>query len=147
MCNPFLLDSESRLAHWKHFRKSLVGKDAIEQVDAVAKYWSLAPLGICAYDMDFPVTWSNPWDMLYHNQWCRSAVAIGMDHTLRLIGIEAERMKLQLITDDLYHDLLVLHVDNTYVLNYAWGLVHSLPLINHEVIREWQFSDRGYFQL
>lgn len=145
--NPFLLDSGSRLAHWKTFRKDLVNQTLPAQISAVAEYWSKAPLGVCAYDMDTAEDWPNPWELIHNNQWCRSSIAIGMENTLRLAGIANERLTLQLITDDLYQALLVLIIDDTYVLNYAWGSVHVVPFSEHQVIRQWRFADRGYFQL
>jgi hypothetical protein len=145
--NPFLLDSGTRLAHWKTFRKGLVDKNLTTQVNAVANYWSKAPLGVCAYDMDSCSHWPNPWELIHNNRWCRSSVAIGMENTLRLAGLADDRLTLQLITDDLYQALLVLIIDDTYVLNYAWGSVHLIPFSDHEVIRQWRFTDRGFFQL
>ena len=145
--NPFLLDSVARLAHWKTFRKALTDLPVAAQADAVAVYWSQAPLGVCACDVDSAALWPNPWELMHHNHWCRSSVAIGMENTLRLAGMASDRLTLQLITDDLYQALLVLIIDDTYVLNYAWGSVHFIPLANHQVIRQWRYADRGFILL
>lgn len=145
--NPFLLDSGDRLAHWKTFRKALCDQPIAAQAAAVALYWGKAPIGVCACDLDSAAAWSNPWQLLHDNQWCRSSVAIGMENTLRLAGVANDRLTLRLITDDLYDALLVLIIDDTYVLNYAWGSVYFSPLADHQIIRQWRYADRGYFQL
>jgi hypothetical protein len=144
--NPFLLAPTERLRHWKDFRRGLMDQDTSNQIAAVAEYWSKTPLGRLAYDPVDETRWLSPWELIYNNQWCRSSVAIGMESTLRLAGITPERLRLQLFTDTIYDVLLVLIVDDTFVLNYDWGSVCSLPLPEHEVIREWRFIGRGYFQ-
>ena len=145
--NPFLLDSMTRLAHWKTFRKALIDKTVTDQIDAVALYFSKAPIGVCACDLDNAAQWPNPWELVHNNQWCRSSVAIGMENTLRLAGVASDRLTLRLISDDLYQALLILIIDDYYVLNYAWGSVHFIPLPNHHVIHQWHYVDRSYSQL
>jgi hypothetical protein len=145
--NPFLTAPEERLSRWKVFRRSLHGLETTEQLAQVAEFWSKAPLGPRAYDPYDASCWLTPWEMIHHNQWCRSSVAIGMENTLRLSGIDSNRLCLRLITDAIYDALLVLIVDDSFVLNYDWGSVHPLPLSGHEVIREWRFVNRDYFQM
>lgn len=117
----------------------------MQQLEAIAQYWAKAPIGAPAYDPDDAERWLSPWELVYKNQWCRSSVAIGMDNTLRLVGIGTDRLRLTLITDDVHDALLVLIIDDTYVLNYAWGFVSKLPLQRHRVIRQWRFAERGYY--
>lgn len=117
------------------------------KVEAVAEYWSKAPLIHRAYDPDDAAHWPTPWELLHHNQWCRNSVAIGMENTLRLAGVAPERLTLQLITNNISDTLLVLIIDGTMVLNYNWGQVQSIPLDDHVVIRRWRFADRSYYQL
>jgi hypothetical protein len=146
MENPFLSPPAERLADWKVFRRRIADSDLTTKLDAVARYWSHAPIGAVAYDPDDASHWLTPWEQLHHNQWCRSSVAIGMESTLRLAGVAPERLALRLISDETSGYLLVLMVDDTYALNYDWGSVRSAPLRGHTVIREWQFAERGYCQ-
>lgn len=145
--NPFLLPPTERLRHWKDFRRELADQPTSAQIAAVAAYWSNTPIGALAYNPDDETGWLSPWERIYNNQWCRSSVAIGMENTLRLAGIEADRLRLQLLADDICDLLLVLIVDDAFVLNYDWGSVRSLPLPESAVIREWRFAGHGYLQL
>jgi hypothetical protein len=143
--NPFLLAPSQRLAHWKDFRRGLVSLDLTQQLNAIAEYWSHAPIGRLAFNPDDATTWDhNPWEQIYRNDWCRSSVALGMENTLRLIGVAADRLELQLISDEIHDALLVVIIDDTYVLNYSWGSVHFIPIHHHKVIRKWRFAERGY---
>ena len=143
--NPFLLAPTERLRHWKDFRRGLTDQNLLNQIASVAEYWSQTPIGPLAYDPDDQTHWLTPWERIYNNQWCRSSVAIGMENTLRLAGINPDRLRLQLCLDEICDLLLVLVVDDTYVLNYDWGSVHSAPL-DTTVIREWKYNGRGYCQ-
>jgi hypothetical protein len=113
-------------------------------LNAVAKYWSNAPLKTIAYDISDCNTWLNPWEMIYANEWCRNSVAIGMENTLRLAGYP-ESLTLQLILDrDIQEMLLVLNVDAKWILNYDWGTVKQYPKTNHNIIRAWRYDNKTY---
>lgn len=143
--NPFLLRTEDRLSHWKEFRKSLPSMNENEQLIAVADYWSKAPLGSIAYDLSNALSWTTPWEMISLNSWCRNSIAIGMESTLRLSGFSADRLSLRLIIDrDIQEVLLILVIDETWVLNYAWGCVIPYPKTNHAVMKAWNFVDKTY---
>lgn len=143
--NPFLLTANERLADWKALRKSLAGMDEQQQLATVAKYWAQAPLLTIAYDLEKPETWPTPWEMIHANQWCRSSVAIGMEATLRLAGFVPERLKLCLIIDrDIQEMLMILVVDDDWVLNYDWGVVQKYPSSKHSILRQWRFTGRVY---
>lgn len=146
--NPFLLPPEERLAHWKELRKSLAAMDDMTKLKAVAQYWSNAPLKTIAYDPADSANWLTPWEMMYRNEWCRSSIAIGMENTLRLAGFSTDRMKLKYIIDrDIQAVLLILVVDDTWVLNYDWGSVLPYPKTNHNVMKAWRFSGKAYLSL
>lgn len=143
--NPFLLRTEDRLSHWKEFRKSLPSMNEIQQLTAVAEYWSKAPLVSIAYDISNALSWTTPWEMISINRWCRNSIAIGMENTLRLSGFSADRMSLRLIIDrDIQDVLLILVIDETWVLNYDWGRVIPYPKTNHAVMKSWNFKDKTY---
>lgn len=143
--NPFLLPTAERMADWRCFRASLAKKEEAEKFAAVAAYWAQAPLLTMAYDVEAPRTWPTPWEMMHVNQWCRKSVAIGMEATLRLIGIDSERLTLELMLDRDIQDLLfILKIDDQWALNYDWGSVTTYPKTEHAVIRRIRFSGRGY---
>ena len=120
--------------------------DDIQKLQAVAAFWAQAPLMLIAYDLEQPDQWPTPWEMIHANEWCRNSVAIGMEATLRLAGMAASRLLLRQIIDrDIQAMLLVLVVDNTWVLNYDWGSVLPYPQTNQHIMHEWRFVDRGYY--
>ena len=147
MSNPFLLSPGDRLFHWREFRKSLTGLPLVQQITHIATYWGHTPIGPIAYDPDNAEGWLTPWELIYNNQWCRSSVAIGIDATLRLAGVDPDRLRLHLITDKIHGSLLVLIVDDQFVLNYDWGSVQTIPLPDHKIMRRWRFAERGYIQI
>lgn len=143
--NPFLLPADERMADWRGFRATLAEKEEADQFAAVAAYWSRAPLLTIAYDVEAATTWPTPWEMMNANEWCRKSVAIGMEATLRLAGIAAERLALELMLDRTIQDLLfILKIDDQWALNYDWGSVTLYPKTEHAVIRRIRFSGRGY---
>lgn len=109
-----------------------------QRLVAVAAYWAQAPLSIIA-DTEH---WPSIWQMLYDNVWSRNSIAVGMDATLRLAGTAPERLSLRLIRDK-SDVLMVLVVDQTWVLNYDWG-THRRYKFPHEVLREWRFMGKHY---
>lgn len=145
--NPFLMSPDDRMTHWKTFRRSLTDLETSKQLELVAQYWSKAPIGPLAYNPENAKQWLTPWEMIHHNQWCRSSVALGMEQTLRLAGMDKDRLTLRLVSDKTNGALLLLIVDGLYVLNYDWGSVFSLPLTGHRVMREWRFAEREYLEI
>jgi hypothetical protein len=143
--NPFILPAQDRLEDWKAFRKSLVGLPEEEQFAKTAKYWAMAPLSKIAYDVEQPSTWLTPWEMVSAGDWCRNSVAIGMEFTLRLAGMKADRLRLEMFRDyDISEAVLVLIIDERRVLNYTYGEVIDYPNTRHDVVGRWQFSGKFY---
>lgn len=146
--SPFLLPPHERLAHWKEFRRSLMPMPDDQKLREVATYWANAPLMTIAYDLDKPELWPTPWHMIHANEWCRSSVAVGMEATLRLAGMSADRLLLRHIVDrDIQVMLLVLLVDSTHALNYSWGSVVPYPKTRQQVLREIRYGTKAYYSL
>lgn len=142
--NPFLLPPDQRLTHWRDFRKSLMTLDDYQKLVKVAEYWACAPLMAIAYDVNDASHWPTPWEMVHSNEWDRNSVAIGMESTLRLADVSADRMALRLILDRVMQlMLLVLVVDSTWVLNYDWGSVITYPK-TARIIKEWRYTGKNY---
>jgi len=142
--NPFLSPPAERLADWKQFRQSLATIDETHQLAAVAAYWANAPLMASADRLDQYARWPTIWEMIHANQWCRNSVAIGMEATLRLAGMAVDRLILRLIHDRIIQaGLLVLVVDDTWLLNYDWGFVRHYTG-EHPVMQSWYFTGRDY---
>ena len=144
--NPFILAPQERLLHWKDFRKDLPELPEIEQLSAVAKYWALAPLLKLAHDIEQPQDeWPTPWEMVSAGDWDRNSVAIGMEFTLRLSGWDKDRLQLWMIRDyDISEVILILVVDQKFILNYDYSEVSEYPKTKHDVIGKWSFCGKTY---
>lgn len=143
--NPFLLPPAERLADWRQFRDSLARLTEEQQLAAVADYWAKAPLLTTAYDLERCKDWPTIWEMIHANQWCRSSVAIGMEATLRLAGWAADRLTLALMHDRTIQSILmVLIVDDIWLLNYDWGSFRRYPNTDHYIMWNWRYIGRGY---
>jgi hypothetical protein len=140
--NPFLLPPAERLSDWRLFRAAIAPMTEAQRLAAVAAYWAKAPLSIGS-DL---AQWPSIWQMLQTNIWSRNSVAVGMEATLRLSGTATERMTLRRIRTD-QDVLLVLVIDDTWLLNYDWGSFRPYSTIDHEVICQWRFIGKDYFTL
>ena len=143
--NPFLLPAHERLSDWKLFRNSLVDLPEKEAFQAVADYWSMAPLTKLAYDPENPDDWLSPWEMVSAGDWCPYSRALGMEFTLRLAGYDSSRLKLMLMRDyTISEQLMVLKIDDKYALNYTEGMVVDFPNTDQTILVIWQFDGRKY---
>ena len=142
--NPFLLPSDERLADWMAFRRSLAELDTQNRLSRVAAYFAQAPLTKIAYDPERPADWPTPWEMIHRGEWDRDITAVGIEATLRLSGIAADRLELLMLHVPADATLrMVVLVDRVATLNYAWGSVAEMPAVSH-ARRRWRFDGRGY---
>lgn len=143
--NHFLLTPRERVSHWTQFRKSLKDVPEPTRIREVAAYFSRAPLKVISVDPFDPTSWPTPWEMISEGEWCRHSVAIGMEQTLRLSGMDANRMRLSMIrSSEISDQILVLQIDRLFTLNYGWGEVIDRPLGPHRVIGQWGYRGRSY---
>lgn len=130
-----LMSSSQRILEWRTFRKSLVDKTELEQLEAVAQYWSKAPLQTFSIDWDKPDTWPTAWEILYECDFDSNSVAYMIEQTLILSGWDASRIRLCYINDiKLQVQMMVVIVDNKYILNYSLGEVFDLDRIKGNCI-------------
>jgi hypothetical protein len=137
--NSFLLAPQIRLTAWRAFRHTIANETEQTQLQMVADFWSQAPLNPIAFAIDDP--WPTTWEMLMTNNFCRQSLALGMESTLRLAGWPSDRLLLKMINDSTT-SLLILVVDEQWMLNYAWGKV--VPVVPHPILRQWRFVSRDY---
>lgn len=142
--NPFLLRRDERLSAWVAFRRGLEAMPPEDRLAPVAAWWAQAPLLTIAYDPEAPDTWPSPWEMVHAGDWCRNSVAIGMEATLRLSGVPAERLELaMLIAPGEERMGLVAVFDGATALNHEWGAPCPLPS-PRRVVHRWRWNRRGY---
>jgi hypothetical protein len=113
-----LLPSE-RLRYWQDFRQSINTKSLEEAVKDTQHLWSYAPFQT-RYLSRLPIDkWPNPWELIYENQYCDLAKALGIVYTLYLTNhcpeLEIVVYNAPLIKDP-YN--LVFVDKGKYILNY-----------------------------
>lgn len=145
--NPFLLQPDERLAAWIAFRRSLEVLPDEDRLLPVTAWWAQAPLMSIAYDPENPKSWPSPWEMIHTGDWCRNSVAIGMEATLRLSGVSAQKLRIAMLhVRDAQHMGLVVLYEDDLVLNFDWGRVVRMPADRH-AIRSWRWEKRGYAEV
>lgn len=143
--NPFVVSPSFLNSEWKELRNKIAEMTRDEMLYAVSSFWSKAPVKKFAYDPEALDTVPSPWEMVAANDWCENSIAIGMEFTMRLAGIEPERMKLLYIRDnDLSMLRLVLEVDGEKWLNYDFDTISPIPDTNYHVIDSWVFGRKNY---
>lgn len=116
MTNVFLLDYYTRLRNWHKLREDLKNSDTKTICVEVDKFWQQAPLSNHYLHPDFIKDWPDPWQLLNDNTYCDYGRALGMVYTLILLG--TENIELVAAKDDNNNDVVLVLVDNCYVLNY-----------------------------
>lgn len=142
--NPFMLSADDRLEAWSSFRDGLNAFSEQEQINLVAQFWAQCPLSRWSLDPDTPKSWQTVWEMLDEGDYCKNAVAIAMETTLRLSGWDASRLKLVMIRRLYDGDrFFVVIIDDTVVLNYSSGETVNVADIEVEFVTQYAFKFEG----
>ena len=113
---------------WRELRNNLTSQlSDLTQLELICNFWKHAPLKKYAINWDEPQKWPDPWQLMHDTNFDESSIALGMYYTL-LLGADtrwnSDRLKLILIKDYSNHiQRVVLHVDNTWLLNYDYATV------------------------
>lgn len=126
----FDLYGTERLTNWKQFRDSLeVSKTPLEDV---AELWSHAPFVSPYLDPQNPAEWPDPWQLILDLKLDDLAICLGMLYTIKLtqrfMDIECEIHTSMLSKE--FNKKFFLVVDNKHVLNYTFGSVDSLNVLD-----------------
>lgn len=116
-----MTSNEERLRLWKKFRNDIKPLPLETQLDEIAKFCQLMPIGHRSLDYYTPQEWPTPWEILFYGSFCTNSISLLMFHTLTMVGRDPV---LNLIDDggDVY---LLPVIDYQYILNYELGKVSS----------------------
>lgn len=132
--NNFQLSYEARLKNWHDLREKLKGAEIKQICVEVDKFWQQCPLNnhyLHPVDMD---TWPDPWQLVFENNYCTYARALGMIYTLLLLGVSD--IDLADAKDDNDEDVVLVLVDSAkYVLNYWPDTVLNNNLQDFKVVK------------
>lgn len=142
------------LKSWKNLRANLTAElsDA-DQLQAVAKFWSHAPLSVRVLDWDDCASWPTAWNLIYQNKFDESAVSLGMFYSLIYAGDgrwNPNRLQLQLITDRRRClQSIILEVDGRWCLNLEYNQVvdKQSSKMEHTVQQRYGYSNGEHYLL
>jgi hypothetical protein len=142
--NTFMLPPAERLEAWGSFRDSLPTLSDTSQFEQVAKFWAQCPFGKWVIHPEDSKNWPSVWELLHDGQYCRNAIALGIESTLRLGGVDAKRLKLTMV----YHredqeEFFVVIIDDTHVLNYSYGEAVTTGELARSVDTKYSYSWKG----
>lgn len=126
----FDLYGTERLIEWKKFRDSLETDES--PLIRVADLWSKAPFVNSYLNPKNPTEWPDPWQLILDLKLDDLAICLGMLYTIKLtqrfMDIECEIHTSMLSKE--FNKKFFLVVDNKHVLNYTFGSVDSLNVLD-----------------
>lgn len=145
--NVFMLSAAERLEAWGSFRDSLPSQIEQEQFDNVAKFWAQCPYSKWVIHPEDSRNWPTVWELLHDGDYCRNAIAVGIESTLRLSGMSPDRLKLVMVRHlEDQEEFFVVIIDDTQVLNYSYGeTVKVDDLVSVvDTLYAYRWKGRGY---
>lgn len=128
--NTFLLPTNDRIQAWRDLRIQISNEvDIMVQLELLAKWWSVAPISKYVLDPNDSEFWPVPWELITENRYCETTIAYMMAHTLLLAGIDETRIKMAFMRDAL-EEVMVVILDDHYVLNFSYGEVFDMDEID-----------------
>lgn len=139
MTNIFQYPYDARLKSWYELRKQIENSDIKEKCIKIDDFWQKTPLVnhyIHPQDME---SWPSPWELIFDNEYCIYARALGMIYTLLLTGInDIDFIEAK---DDNNEDVVLVTVDHAkYILNYWPGTVLNINLTDFKITRHIDIS-------
>ena len=137
--NHFLQDFSSLLQDWRNLRDNLRDKDLSTIAVEVDRFWQQAPLVNHYLHPDYMPLWPDPWQLIYDNNYCVYARALGIIYTLLLT--DTKNIALVDAKDDNSEQVVLVLVDNAkYILNYWPNAVLNNHLSDFDIIKEYDLS-------
>lgn len=129
------LGASQRILYWRDFRISIKDLPEVDQLQKIAEFWSKAPLITYSIDWDRPDTWPSAWELIHEGNFDNSAIGYLMEQTLIMLDWSPDRLLLTYIRDKNNQDqMMILIVDDKYVLNYSWGEVFNIDAIRNNCV-------------
>lgn len=130
MSNIFLeSDGKELILKWAEYRDALNTIEHNQSLQKICDFWKDCPF---SYDMTIdpysPSTWPVIWEQLYNKNFCYNAVSVGIAKTASLSEM-FESVKLCLV-DDGSQILLIVFIDNKWVVNYNHCYIDDVKIFN-----------------
>ena len=138
--NTFQLDFYSRLRAWRELRAKLADCTLEEQCIEVDKFWQQCPMTNHYLHPADIKQWPDPWQLMNDNIYCNYARALGMTHTLLLLGVTD--IDLVDCLDYNNENVVLVLVDTAkYIMNYWPNTVVNNKLQNFTVVRRYDLTN------
>lgn len=136
MNNIWQINPDDRLKEWRSFRKNLENGSDQNILQSVIDWWKMAPISARAIDIYDSSLWPDPWELLHNGEYDENSLALGMAYSLHLMNKPCKILLVQSRKES-YLGLIVL-VDETFVLNYTYGVVEDRNVLNDcQVLETW----------
>lgn len=141
------LSPTQRILSWREFRTSIKDCSELDQLNKVVQFWSKAPIITYSIDWDKANSWPSVWELIHEGNFDTNAIAFLMEQTLIALGWDPERLLLSYIRlKDNSDQMMILCVDNKYVLNYSWGELYDIDKLRSICISliKYKWVDDGH---
>jgi hypothetical protein len=139
-----------RLAAWGSFRNGLSTTAEHLQFTATAKFWAQCPFKKWVIHPEDSKNWPTVWELINEGEYCKNAIALGIESTLRLSGVSSERLKLVMTRNLVDHEeYFVVIIDDIHVLNYSYGETIQVDelITNVELLYAYGWKNRTYYRI
>lgn len=131
--NVFQLNYDTRLKSWYNLRAEIEGTLTQNKCIEIDSWWQKAPLVNHYLHPQDTNNWPGPWDLLVENTYCTIARALGICYTLLLV--DENNIEMVEATDKMGEDVVLVLVNQKYVLNYWPGSLQTNNIIDFTLKR------------
>lgn len=136
-----------KILSWRELRKSLQGTELDQSLKVIADWWTYAPWVKKTIDPYRPETWPNPWDMINHGSFCRSAIALGQAYTIWSLFPDTD-CEIWLINNLPEQDVhLITVVNHSIMLNYTMTELTTVDNAEYELLQVVKRQDLKHIKL
>jgi hypothetical protein len=129
--NIFQLEYETRLQSWHDLKEDVRVSELKSKSIKIDNWWQNAPTVNHYLHLKDTQNWPDPWELLVENLYCNVAKALGICYTLCMTG--EKNFKMVTATDQLGNDVVLVLVDDTYILNYWPNTVETNKLCDFTI--------------
>lgn len=132
--NIFLIEYETRLQSWHDLKENVRNSELKTKCIKIDEWWQHAPTVNHYLHLKDTKNWPDPWELLVENLYCNVAKALGMCYTLYMTGEENFRMVTA--SDRIGNDVVLILVNDEYILNYWPNTVETNMLTDFDIKSE-----------
>jgi hypothetical protein len=131
--NIFQIEYETRLQSWHDLKEDIKISDLKTKVIKIDNWWQNAPTVNHYLHLKDTTNWPDPWELLVENLYCNVAKALGMCYTLYMTG--EQNFQMVTASDEVGNDVVLVIVDDKYILNY-WPNTVEMNVLSNFTIKD-----------